>query len=73
MTFSHDLETRLNALAKETGRPVSEHIEIAVAQYFDEMEEDRQDLESAVRTLEEVAREGAVPWEDVKKELQAEQ
>ena len=54
VTLPQDLETRLKSLADQTGQPINEHLRNAVSQYFLDLEEDLQDLQSAMDSLHEV-------------------
>lgn len=69
VTLPHDIETRLKALADETGEAISAHVQNAMVQYFLDLEEERQDLALAESALEEAEREGTIPLEQLEQEL----
>lgn len=64
-----DLETQLRQAADTFGMTAPECLREAVLRYLMELEEDRLDGEAVRTALDEVAREGTVPWDEVKQEL----
>jgi len=62
-----ELEQRLNALARQTGRPKSYYVREALLEYMEDLE----DTYLADRALEEIraGRSGTTPLEEVAREL----
>ncbi len=70
IALPQDLEAKLQTLAEETGDAISEHVRNAIIQYFLDLEDDRQDIESAKSALEEVERNGGtITLDDLEQEL----
>ncbi len=70
VTLSQDLESRLKLLANQTGQSINEHLHKAVSQYFLDLEDDQQDLQEAMVSLQEVENGGAtITLDELEKEL----